>query len=185
MSADEVLLLSHTVIISRCVSSDDFILVVKEKESVLNNYGCITYLVPTATQVLRHVIPPNAVIGFNTFASWIFSTTFESLQLLHAGMHSALRPCRCASLAGLIALLSDRCIGFCFSLQPCMLHIAPCIAVVIGVFEDGTPFVKLWICCTESRTTKSTTNLRLIESCTSTQRIHNKSRTNRTSAVPS
>ena len=69
MSADEVLLLSHTVIISRCVSSDDFILVVKEKESVLNNYGCITYLVPTATQVLRHVIPPNAVIGFNTFAS--------------------------------------------------------------------------------------------------------------------
>jgi len=26
-------------------------------------------LVPTATQVLRHVIPPNAVIGCNNFAS--------------------------------------------------------------------------------------------------------------------
>ena len=43
-------------------------------------------LVPTATQVLRHMIPPNAVIGCNTFASWAFSNTFESLQLSHAGI---------------------------------------------------------------------------------------------------
>jgi len=43
-------------------------------------------LVPTATQILRHVIPPNAVIGCNTFASLKFSNTFESMQLLHAGI---------------------------------------------------------------------------------------------------
>ena len=43
-------------------------------------------LVPTTTQVLLHVIPPNAVIDCNTFASWIFSNTFESLQLLRAGI---------------------------------------------------------------------------------------------------
>ena len=30
-----------------------------------------------------HMIPPNAVIGCNTLASWVFSNTFESLQLLH------------------------------------------------------------------------------------------------------
>ena len=40
----------------------------------------------TTSQVLRHVIQPNAVIGSSTFASWIFSNTFESLQLLHAGI---------------------------------------------------------------------------------------------------
>jgi len=43
-------------------------------------------LIPTAIQVPRHVIPPNAVIGCNIFASWIFSNTFESLQLLHGGI---------------------------------------------------------------------------------------------------
>jgi len=31
-----------------------------------------------------NLIPPNAVIGCNTFAWWIFSSTFESLHLLHA-----------------------------------------------------------------------------------------------------
>jgi len=39
-------------------------------------------LATTATQVLRirHVITPNAVIGCNTFASWIFSNSFKSLH---------------------------------------------------------------------------------------------------------
>jgi len=38
----------------------------------------------TTTEQLRHyhVIPRSAVIGCNTFASWIFSNMFESLQLL-------------------------------------------------------------------------------------------------------
>jgi len=43
-----------------------------------------TSLVPTATQVLRHVIPSNAFIGCNTLASWIFSNTFESLHAVIA-----------------------------------------------------------------------------------------------------
>jgi len=38
----------------------------------------------TKSYCYYHVIPPNAVIGCNTLASWIFSNTFESLQLLHA-----------------------------------------------------------------------------------------------------
>jgi len=37
-------------------------------------------------RVLRHVIPPSSVIGCNIFASCIFPNTFESLQLLHAGI---------------------------------------------------------------------------------------------------
>jgi len=38
----------------------------------------------TKSYCYYHVTPPNAVIGCNTLASWIFSNTFESLQLLHA-----------------------------------------------------------------------------------------------------
>ena len=38
----------------------------------------------TKSYYYYHVIPPNAVIGCNTLASWIFLNTFESLQLLHA-----------------------------------------------------------------------------------------------------
>jgi len=40
----------------------------------------------------------------------------------------------CASLAGFVALLSGRCNRFCCNLQPCMLHVASCIAAVIGVW---------------------------------------------------
>ena len=52
--------------------SDDFIgsiLVVKEKNISVLKTTTDASLVSTATQVLRHVIPSNAVIGCNTFAS--------------------------------------------------------------------------------------------------------------------
>jgi len=48
---------------------------------VNSKHDCVTC---TSAQVLRQVIPPNAVNGCRTLALCIFSNTFESLQLLHA-----------------------------------------------------------------------------------------------------
>jgi len=81
MSTDEELLLLAAATLAATIS-----LVAFSSNLALTVTMITSQLHSTSTQVLRHVIPPNAVIGCNTFASWIFSNTFESLQLLHAGV---------------------------------------------------------------------------------------------------
>jgi len=75
------------------MSADEELLWLSAAASVISlvAFSCnLTLTVKTITSQVRqhkyYVIPPNAVIGCNTFASWIFSNTFESLQLLHAGI---------------------------------------------------------------------------------------------------
>jgi len=61
-------------------------LVVKERESMLNDYGCVPYSSGNTSTTSRDSTNRWHWLQ-HFFASWIFSNTFESLQLLlHAGI---------------------------------------------------------------------------------------------------
>jgi len=69
-------------------------------------------------------------------------------NIVHA-QYYANKVCKsCASLAGFFACCLADVIGFCCNLQPCMLHVASCIAVVIGVLlmalKKVTELLLLW-----------------------------------------
>ena len=57
-------------------------------------------------------------------------------NIVHA-QYYANKVCKsCASLAGFFACCLADVIGFRCNLQPCMLHVASCIAVVVGVLAS-------------------------------------------------
>ena len=80
------------------------------------------------TSIITHGLGPYSVIGCK------LPVQYYANKLL--AQYYANKVCKsCASLAGLLHSCLADVIGFCCNLQPCMLHVASCIAVVIGVLR--------------------------------------------------